>query len=134
MNLDHSLKGHFLNLYHMALSDSEVDTQELELLYKIGHERGVTEEEINAVIIRPDSVKFSAPEGVSEKIESLYDLTRIAWADGRIDPNEKRVLEMFCAKFGFAEENISAIIQFLLDAVEKNTSKEEILKIVNQYI
>lgn len=34
--MEEKLKGHFLNLYHMALSDTEVDTTELEMLYLIG--------------------------------------------------------------------------------------------------
>jgi len=132
MNLETTLKGHFLNLYHMALSDAEVDTTELEMLYKIGEEKGVSRIEIDEVVIRPDAIKFSPPESVLEKIESLFDFARIAWADGKIDENEERVMTMFCTKFGFEKENVPTIVKFLLDEAQKGTSKKEIFKIVSE--
>ena len=132
MKMETTLKGHFLNLYHMALSDSEVDTTELEMLYKIGEEKGVSRIEIDEVVIRPDTIKFSPPESVLEKIESLYDFARIAWADGKIDENEERVLTMFCTKFGFEKENVPTIVKFLLDEAQKGTSKQDIFKIVSE--
>lgn len=132
MILEATLKGHFLNLYHMALSDTEVDTTELEMLYTIGEEKGVSRAEIDEAVIRPDTIKFTSPETILEKIESLYDLARIAWADGKIDENEERVMQMFCTKFGFEKENIPTIIQFLLDQANKDTPKDEIFKIVSE--
>jgi uncharacterized tellurite resistance protein B-like protein len=132
MTLEATLKGHFLNLYHMALSDTEVDTAELEMLYTIGEEKGVSRSEIDEVVIRPDTIKFTSPATILEKIESLFDLARIAWADGKIDENEERVMKMFCTKFGFEKENIPIIIQFLLDEANKGTSKDEIFKIVSE--
>lgn len=132
MKLESSLKGHFLNLYHMALSDAEVDTRELEMLYRIGEEKGILRSEIDEVVIRPDTVRFTAPESVFEKIECLYDFARIAWADEKIDENEQRVMQMFCTKFGFEKDNIPEIVQFLLDEANKGTSKEEISKMVSE--
>jgi len=132
MTLESTLKGHFLNLYHMALSDAEVDTTELAMLYKIGEEKGVSKNEIDDVVVRPDTIKFTSPESVLEKIESLYDFARIAWADGKIDENEERVLCMFCSKFGFENENVPIIVKFLLDEAQKGTSKEDVFKIVSE--
>ena len=131
MNLDITMKGHFLNLYHMAISDSEIDTAELEMLYRIGEEKGVSKDEIDAVVIRPDIIKFSVPQDVFEKIGCLFDFARIALADGKVDENEERVMNMFCLKFGFEKENIPTIIQFLLDEAQKETPRTEVLKIVS---
>lgn len=114
--MEEKLKGHFLNLYHMALSDTEVDTKELEMLYLIGEEKGISKTEISSVVLEPDTIKFVAPETILEKIESLYDFARIAWADGRIDDNEKRLLAMFSKNFGFVQEtagNTNTIMEFI---------------------
>ncbi len=134
MNLTNELKSHFLNLYHLALSDSEIDVLELKMLYQIGEERGIALAQIQDVVLRPDTVRFSFPETVIEKIECLYDFARIAWADGKIDSNEQRVLQMFCSKFDFEEDNIPTLSQFLLDEAEKGTSTEQLLKIVSEHI
>jgi uncharacterized tellurite resistance protein B-like protein len=132
MALDEIQKGHFLNLYHMALCDVEVDTTELEALYRIGEEKGIDKAEIDSIVLRPDLIKFSPPETILEKMEYLYDLAQIAWADGKIDASERRAMDMFSAKFGFQEENIPIIIQFLVDEAEKGTTKEQVLKIVSE--
>lgn len=130
--MEEKLKSHFLNLYHMALSDTEIDTKELEMLFLIGAEKGISKTEISKVVLEPDNIKFNAPKTILEKIECLYDFARIAWADGRIDENEKWLLHMFSKKFGFIEENIPTIIHFLLDEAKKDTPKEGIFKIVTE--
>ncbi len=132
MNLEPKQKGHFLNLYHIALSDAEIDTTELELLYKIGERRGVSKEDIDTTILQPDAIKFTSPETVLEKIDCLYDFALIAWADGKIDPHEKRLFEVFCTKFGFQDENIPTITQFLFEEAEKGTSRENVLLTVSK--
>ena len=77
-------------------------------------------------------LSHSLPNTILEKVESLYDFARIAWADGKIDDNERELLNIFCLKFGFEKENTSTIVEFLLDEVYKKTSKEDIFKIVTE--
>jgi hypothetical protein len=74
------LQSHFLNLYAMALSDTQIDTVELEVLCKIGQEKGVEKSEIDHLILNPDKVKFSFPESLDEKIIYLYDFAKIIYA------------------------------------------------------
>ena len=87
-----NLQSHFLNLYAMALSDNQIDTVELEVLYKIGQEKGVDKSEIDQIILNPDKVKFSFPDTLSEKVVYLYDLAKIILADGIVDKNEIKTL------------------------------------------
>jgi uncharacterized tellurite resistance protein B-like protein len=132
MPLSPTLKAHFLNLYHMAISDSNADMRELELLYKIGEARGINKTEIDELLLAPNQVGLSQPQTILEKIDYLYDLSLIAWADGTVDPNERRALELFCSRFGFKDENIAQICEFLLDEASRNTPKKQILQTVSQ--
>lgn len=134
MSLTNDLKSHFLNLYHFALSDSEIDVLELEMLYRIGENRGVSSTEIQDILLRPEAIRFSLPESVLEKVECLYDFARIIWADGKIDSNEQRLLYAFCLKFGFEEDNVPHLVQFFLDEVKKGTSTEQLVKLVSENI
>ena len=127
-----SQKSHFLNLYHIALCDMQIEPTELEKLYLIGSEKGITSEEIDSIVLHPDKIKFIIPESIEQKIEYLYDLAQIAWSDGKIDNNEKFTLELFCSKFGFEQDHISTITQFILDEVEKKTKLSDVLLIVRQ--
>ncbi|GAA0538909.1 tellurite resistance TerB family protein [Chitinophaga japonensis] len=132
MPLTPELKHHFLNLYHIALSDSRVDMRELEMLYRIGESRGISRSDIDTLLLQPGQENFTPPETVLEKVDCLYDLCLIAWADGSVSPEEKEALELFCARLGFRDENIYQICTYLLDEASRNTPKENILSTVAQ--
>ena len=134
MNLqfDNSLKSHFLNLYSIALSDTEIDSKELALLYKLGIERGVTKEDIETIILNPEKVKFSIPDDVLIKIEYLYDFARMICADNKIENDEKVALEKFCLKFGFEHANVSTIAEFLIFEANKGSNLQIVIEQVKQ--
>ena len=127
-----NLQSHFLNLYSMALADSQIDTVELETLYKIGQDKGIEKSEIDEIILHPDKVKFSFPDTLDEKITYLYDFAKIILADGVVDKNEKKTLELFCSRFGFEEENITAITEFLITSAKENLELDVLLQIINE--
>lgn len=132
IQLDPELKSHFINLYYIALSDTQVDTTELELLFNFGQERGIEKEEIEKLLLHPDKVRFSIPTDTFKKVEYLYDFARMIWADGKVDDYEELALKKFCSKFGFEQSNIPVLAKFLLDEAEKGTDKSEIFEIVKQ--
>lgn len=126
------LQSHFLNLYAMALSDTQIDTAELETLYKIGYEKGIEKNEIDDLILHPDKVKFSFPETLNEKVIYLYDLAKIILADGVVDSNERKTLELFCTRFGFENGNISTIAEYLISCAKNNIQVTDLLEIINE--
>lgn len=132
MELDNEIKSHFLNLYSMALTDTQVDSSELELLFQMGIERGIPKEEIEKIILFPNKVSFTVPSNILHKIEYLYDFARIAWANQVIDEYEILALKKFCTKFGFEPENVESIVNFLIEEAKKETEKNIVIEIVKQ--
>ena len=132
MPIADKLKSHFLNLYSLALADTHVDTIELEMLFKLGEERGVVREDIEELILNPDKVKPFVPEDTLTKVEYLYDFVKIILADGIIDEREEATLKKFCLQFGFEEENIPTIMKFLIEEGKKGTDKTLIMQQVKQ--
>ena len=127
-----SLQSHFLNLYSMALSDSQIETLELEKLYTIAQEKGVEKSQIDQIILNPDKVKFTFPDTLEEKIVYLYDFAKIILADGRVDENERRTLEIFCKRFGFEDANIPVIAEFLIESAKEDVPENDLLQIINE--
>jgi uncharacterized tellurite resistance protein B-like protein len=130
--MNSSLKTHFLNLYAMALSDTQFDETEVALLYQIGKGRGITKEDIDDILLNPATVRFTTPENLDDRIEYLYDYTRMILADGVIEDFEIKTLHKFCKKFDFQDENIQAIVELLMEAAKNNTPTSDILQFVNQ--
>jgi len=125
-----SLKAHFLNLYSIALSDTQFDEKEIALLYRIGEEKGIPKEDIDLIFLNPSSVKFHYPDSLAEKIDYLYDYAKLIVVDSIIHDEEIRTLEKFCQKFDFEVENIPTIIDLLIEAAKTNTSNVDLIKFV----
>ena len=124
-------KKMFLGLYQMILADGEVHPNELELFFEIGKEKGgISEEEIQQAIFSPNT--FVSLENLSDKerIEYLYNLSRIAWADGKIEEKERETLQEASRRLGFAEENVVEISEFLLEQAKEKKSFEEVLQAI----
>lgn len=124
-------KKMFLGLYQMLLADAEVHPKELELLYQIGKEKGgLSEHEIQQAIFSPNTFVSLDSLNDDERIEYLFNLARIAWADGELHEREKEILQDASKRLGFAEENVIQISEFLLQQVKENNSFEKILQII----
>jgi hypothetical protein len=132
MSLSPALKNKFLQLYYMAISNPEVNARELEMLYKIGEAKGVSRAEIDKLLLQPDLTPFTPPESALEKIDCLYDLCLIAWSDGIIDEDERKTLLFFCSYFGFLDENIPVICEYLLEEGYRDTAKQQVLNNVSK--
>lgn len=126
------MKRHFFNLYCLALSDGYLDFTELQTLYDIGVERGITPEQINQLVLTAN-IAPKAPETIDEKVECLYDLTRMAWADGKIAQEEREVIKKCVVHYGeFIEGNADGIVDYFIESIKKNKSKTDILNEINE--
>jgi uncharacterized tellurite resistance protein B-like protein len=130
MKMDEKSKRLFLELYQMILSDMEVHPKELETLYQIGKERGVSEAEIHKVLFSPNSFVSLEKLNNDERIEYLYNLARIAWADGVLDERETTTLQNASKWLGFAKENAEAIATFLLEQAREDKPIKEVLTVI----
>ena len=128
--MDDVLKRHFFNLYCLALSDGYLDFKELQTLYDIGVEHGITPEQINQLVLTAN-IAPKVPEAIEEKVECLYDLTRMAWADGKIAQEERDIIKKCVIRYGFLPENAEGIVDYFIESVKGNKSKTDILNEIN---
>lgn len=119
-------ESHFLNLYSIALSDTQVDSTELLQLYEFGKNRGVSKQKIDDLLLHADQVTFTIPDDLLDKIELLYEFAILIWADGKVDEFEKTALMKFCFKFGFEKDNVEEMADFLIEQANKDVNVEEV--------
>ena len=130
MTISTELKSHFLRLYQIAFSDDNFDVLEMKMLYQFAQERGLTKDQLNNILLNP-SHDSSLPESLELKVEYLYDLAVMIWADEKITDDEYITLKKYCKKFGFLDENINPLADYLLDCAKNNLTKDEIIKNIN---
>ncbi|MEJ5050778.1 hypothetical protein WH221_13155 [Chryseobacterium culicis] len=122
-----NLKAHFLRLYQMAICDDDFSALELKMLYRCAEERGIPSKNLDEILLNPINLKSLVPQTIEEKIDYLYDLTVMIWADGIVSPNEYVAMQKYVLMFGFLEENVTAIVDYLIEAVRVGKNKSEIL-------
>lgn len=120
------LKTHFLRLYQMAFSDDNFDVLELQMLYSFAQQRGVNEEQLNHILLHPTN-DVSIPETLEKRVEYLYDLALMIWADGKETEDERNTLKKYCKRFEFLNENIEELTSYLLTSAKEGVKKEEII-------
>lgn len=130
MIISTELKSHFLRLYQIAFSDDNFDVLEMQMLYKFAEERGLTKDQLNEILLNP-SHDSTIPETLELRVEYLYDLAIMIWADGEVTDDEYITLKKYCKKFEFLDENITELADFLLKSAKEGISKEEIIKDIN---
>ncbi len=126
-----NLKAHFLRLYQMAICDEDFSPLELKMLYKSAEERGISQKNLDEILLNPINSKNLIPENLDEKVEYLYDLTAMIWADGIVSPNEYSALQKYVLMFGFLEENVNDIVDYFIEAVKNGKTKTEIINDLN---
>ncbi len=129
-HISNNLKSHFLRLYQMAFADDLFDQLELKMLYDFARIRGIEKEQLNYLLLNPSHVQ-AIPDTLDEKIEYLYDLAQMIWADNKVTQDEKITLQKYCKKFGFLDQNIEELTDYLLKQAEDKKNLNEILKELN---
>lgn len=122
-----NLKAHFLRLYQMAICDEDFSPLELKMLYKTAEERGISAKKLDEILLNPINSKSLIPQTIEEKVESLFDLTVMIWADGMVSENEYSALQKYVAMFDFLEENVKDIADYFIEAVKQGKTKTDIL-------
>ena len=128
--ISNELKSHFLRLYQIAITDDNFSPLELKMLYKFAEERDIPRGELDKILLTATN-QLEIPDTIEKRVEYLYDLSCMIWADGVVDIEERNALRKYCKKFEFLDENIDELSQYLLDCVENGKSKQEVINELN---
>lgn len=125
-------RNHFLNLFSIAIADSNIDPKELDYLYQLGIKKGFTKEQIDNVIANPHKVRFIKPSSIFEAIEQLYDLIGMVLSDGIIHPYEVDLCRTFARKFEIKDDIIDELIETLIEETKAGVGREELINSIKQ--
>jgi uncharacterized tellurite resistance protein B-like protein len=119
-------KEAFINLVQVSKVDGKIEKDELELLHKEGRKFGLTDPEIEKLIHAEKGHHYHAPYSLEEKFEHFYNISEMILADDVVKEKEKKILKRFAIEAGFEYSKIDALIDLVLDGIEKNTEEEEL--------
>jgi len=130
ITINTELQSHFLRLYQIACADNNFDVLEMKQLYKFAELRGVGTEHLDKILKNPVH-QLEAPSAIEKKIEYLYDLAIMIWADEEVTVDEYNLLKKYCEAFEFLPENIEGICDYLIACAKEGKELQEILNQLN---
>lgn len=110
-------KNHIKNLLALAKVDGHVHQKEEKLLFKIGKRYGLKERQIKELIESKEKRKAVVPDNHNDKMNLLYDLLLMIYADDVVDKHEIEFFEEAVKKFGMKKE----MVKWLLSVFKKGT-------------
>ena len=108
-------KNHMRNLIALAKADGQLHSSEEEMLYKIGAKYGLKDRQIATLIQNDKSIASKVPKSHDQKMNQLYDLVIMVYADGIVEDREVAFCEELMISFGFKKE----IVLWLIENFEK---------------
>jgi uncharacterized tellurite resistance protein B-like protein len=103
-------KGHFSSMVRVAMADGEMSIEENEFLDKLAVRLEISKEEYKEILENPLRYPINPPYLYTQRLERLYDLTRMVYADHVLGPKQKEILSKFAVALGFTSGNVKYIV------------------------
>lgn len=108
-------KNHIKNLIALAKADGHMHDDEVKLLYKVGEKYGLKDRQIKELLESKEKYQLNIPKGFDNRMNLLYDVIQMVYADGVVEPNEIAFCEDLVEKFGMKKQTV----KWLIDLFEK---------------
>jgi uncharacterized membrane protein YebE (DUF533 family) len=106
-------KNHIKNLLALAKADGFVHAKEQKMLLKIGKRLGLKDRQVKELMDSDEKFSVIVPDNFYDKMNVLFDVMQMVWADGIIEKKEIAFCESLVKKFGMKK----GIVEWLLNEV-----------------
>ena len=121
-------KNHLRNIIALAKSDGELHKDEVKLIYKLGHKYGLKDRQIERLITGKKELELNVPETFDEKMDQLYDVMQMVYADGVVDENEITFCNEMVSNFGYPEKMVGWLLDKFSTGVVVTPQEWELAK------
>jgi uncharacterized tellurite resistance protein B-like protein len=117
-------KGHFSAIVRVALADGIVLPEEKSFLDKLASRLEISETEYEEILSDPLKYPINPPYLHVQRLERLYDLTRMVHVDHHLEDQQEVMLRKLGIALGFTPSNVNYIIAKALSLVDKKVDAD----------
>ncbi len=122
-------KAHFIHLVEIAHADGRVDEAEMKMLNRFGARLGLTQPEIDELMVSGKQSSYIPPYELAKRFEQLYDVVRMIFADGEVDDEELKLASTLAVKSGFDDDDVPLLLSVLTTGIKEGQDEEELFAI-----
>lgn len=109
----------------MALADNHISDEEKAFIDRLAIYLEIEPDTLDKILASPEDFKTDPPSNKKSRLERLYDLSKMIYADQIADDNEKKLLEKMVIGLGFETENSRDIVKKALEMVSKGIDQDD---------
>ena len=113
-------KGHFSAIVRIAVADRNISAEEKLFLDKLAVNLEISKEEYEEILENPMKYPINPPYLYTQRLERLYDLSRMVFADHVLGQKQKDLLIKLALALGFTPGNVSYIVDKALSLLVQN--------------
>lgn len=128
-------EDHFAAIVRVAMSDGIINEAEKSFLDRLARNLNISEQEYKLILKDYKSHPINPPLSYDMRLERLYDLARMIWADHIEGEDQVKMLKKLCIGLGFRSENVKYITDKALKLVHQNVDLDsftEEMRTMNQ--
>ncbi|MGV6830405.1 MAG: tellurite resistance TerB family protein [bacterium] len=128
-------EDHFAAIVRIAMSDGVINDAEREFIDRLASHLNVSEENYKSILKDYKSHPINPPVSYDKRLERLYDLARMVWADHIEGDDQVQLLQKLCVGLGFNPDNVKYIADKALSLVYYEVDLEDFtekMKTMNQ--
>ena len=118
-------RDHFAAIVRVAMSDGIITDEEKAFLNRTAINLEIEDAEVAEIMANPDSYPINPPANEQRRLERLFDLTRMVYADHIADEGEIQLLNRLVVGLGFATDDANAIAEKALTLVADGNDEDE---------
>lgn len=121
-------EDHFAAIVRVAMSDGVINDAEKAFLDRLATRLDISDSEYKEILKDYKSHPINPPTSYDMRLERLYDLARMVWADHIEGPNQTALLEKLCIGLGFNPDNVKYITDKALTLVHYEVDLDEFIE------
>jgi uncharacterized tellurite resistance protein B-like protein len=122
--------AHFASIVRLSLADNVISEGEEKLLKRLAKKFNILEEKYKEILNSAKEYPVNAPHNYDERIEYLYDLAKMVYADENASSEEAKVLRKICIGLGFPLNNVEKVADEAIHLILNNNDLEDFTKAI----
>jgi len=124
--------SHFANIVRLALVDNIITEGEQKLIDRLAKRLEIDQVEYKDIIKNHHKYPINPPVSYNERIERLYDLTIMIFADDLVTAEQVSLLQRIIIGLGFPQDNAEKVGDEALHLIMNNNNLEDFTKAIKK--
>ncbi|UZO81953.1 TerB family tellurite resistance protein [Aquimarina sp. ERC-38] len=125
-------QDHFAAIVRVAMSDGVITDEEKAFLDRLANNLDISANDYQEILQDYNSHPINPPSNYENRLERLYDLTRMVYADHIRDAEQVILLEKLGVGLGFKSDNVKYVVDKALNLVDQGVDRDTFVEEIKQ--